>query len=349
MSPSPFLIIGQGLAGTAIAWRLWERGVPFLIVDREEAVTSSKVAAGLLTPITGMRMSLSEHYAPWLCESVKFYRARERQLGVRFLHACGHVRWFKNDKETQRWAKRADDAESLRFVRTQTPSFDPSVFNIERGGFEMKHAGWLDTAEYLTASRDFFARSGQYVKTEFSAQELVMGEDDVQWRGTSYREVIFCTGWEAMHLPWFDWVPFEPVRGTILTARADLKNERRIMHGACWILPRADGTLRVGSTYDTTFPPRAEIDAAKLADLHARLSAMVKVPVEILAESTAVRPAIALQRTLIGRHPAKPRLVFFNGLGSKGTLRSPPFARILTEHLLDQKAIPPELDVAGNL
>jgi len=58
------LILGQGLAGTAIAWRLWERGLPFLIVDRDEPVTSSKIAAGLLTPITGMRMSLNETTAP---------------------------------------------------------------------------------------------------------------------------------------------------------------------------------------------------------------------------------------------------------------------------------------------
>jgi flavin-dependent dehydrogenase len=53
------LIVGQGLAGTALAWRLWERGVPFVVVDRDEAVTCSKIAAGLVTPITGMRLNLN--------------------------------------------------------------------------------------------------------------------------------------------------------------------------------------------------------------------------------------------------------------------------------------------------
>ena len=56
------LIIGGGLAGMALAWRLHERGVPFLIVDRDEPLTSSKVAAGLVAPITGLRLTLNWRY-----------------------------------------------------------------------------------------------------------------------------------------------------------------------------------------------------------------------------------------------------------------------------------------------
>ncbi|MDP1589651.1 MAG: FAD-dependent oxidoreductase, partial [Prosthecobacter sp.] len=77
---SRILIIGQGLAGTALAWRLWERGVPFLIVDRDEAVTCSKVAAGLITPITGMRLTVSWRYEVFYREALRFYRACGKRL-----------------------------------------------------------------------------------------------------------------------------------------------------------------------------------------------------------------------------------------------------------------------------
>ena len=53
-----FLIVGQGLAGTALAWELIWRGRDVLVVDAGEAVTSSKIAAGLVTPITGQRLAL---------------------------------------------------------------------------------------------------------------------------------------------------------------------------------------------------------------------------------------------------------------------------------------------------
>ena len=70
------LIIGGGLAGTTLAWRLHERGLPFLIVDRDEPGTSSKIAAGLVTPLTGMRMNLSWRYDILHPEAVAFYRRK---------------------------------------------------------------------------------------------------------------------------------------------------------------------------------------------------------------------------------------------------------------------------------
>lgn len=348
MARAPQLIIGQGLAGTALAWRCWERGVPFVIVDRDEAVTCSKTAAGLLTPVTGMRLTLTEAYAPRLCEAVKFYRQRERLLGVNFLHARRHVRWFKNDKEPARWAERMREPHVLPFISKSPPEVNADIFSTPRGGFEMKHAGWLDTVTYLAASRRFFEQLGCVATTDFDHAELSIGSDVVGWRGQRFENVIFATGWEAMRHPWFDWVPFLPVRGTILTARADLDGERRIMSLGCWIVPRADGTLRIGSTYETKFASANGFDEAKLAELHATLRRFVKVPVEILDQQAAVRPSIEGQLTLIGRHPGRSRVAFLNGMGSKGTLLSPMLSRLLTEHLFDGVPVPLEFDLCRN-
>ena len=49
-----FLIIGQGLAGTVLAWNLIQRGRSVIVLDREDESTSSKVAAGLINPFVGM-------------------------------------------------------------------------------------------------------------------------------------------------------------------------------------------------------------------------------------------------------------------------------------------------------
>ncbi len=38
-----FLIIGQGLAGTALAWHLRWRGFRVLVLDRGNAITSSRI------------------------------------------------------------------------------------------------------------------------------------------------------------------------------------------------------------------------------------------------------------------------------------------------------------------
>ena len=54
-----FLIIGQGLAGTVLAWNLIQRGRSVIVLDREDESTSSKVAAGLINPITGRYLTKS--------------------------------------------------------------------------------------------------------------------------------------------------------------------------------------------------------------------------------------------------------------------------------------------------
>ena len=345
----PFLIIGQGLAGTAVAWQLWQRGVPFVMVDRDEPVTSSKVAAGLLTPITGMRLTLNEDYGARLAEAVPFYRHKERLLGRRFLHARPAVRVFKNAEEPRRWAGRMRDAEVRRFAHPRELSLNEAVFSAPHGGFQMKHAGYLDTAAYLAASREFFAKQGAWMQADLQPESLSATADEVAWQGRSFESAIFCTGWEAGRHPWFDWVPFAPAQGTILTASADLQGERRIVNCGCWVVAREDGTLRIGSTFELKFHDPHTSDPARLADLQAQVSRLIKAPVTLHDQQTAVRPAITQQRTLIGRHPGKRRVAFLNGLGSKGTLLAPHLARRLVRHLLDGEAIPAHMDLAGNL
>ena len=48
-----FTIVGGGLAGCTLAWALHKRGRAVKIVDRGDLVTSTKVAAGIVNPITG--------------------------------------------------------------------------------------------------------------------------------------------------------------------------------------------------------------------------------------------------------------------------------------------------------
>ena len=69
-----YAIVGQGLAGTQLAWRLFQRGKRVVLIDRDEAVTASKAAAGLVNPITGQRINLSWRLHEFLPVALEFYR-----------------------------------------------------------------------------------------------------------------------------------------------------------------------------------------------------------------------------------------------------------------------------------
>ena len=54
-----YLIIGQGIAGSAFAWNLYLNDKSFLIIDSKEKNTASEAALGIYNPITGRRNSLT--------------------------------------------------------------------------------------------------------------------------------------------------------------------------------------------------------------------------------------------------------------------------------------------------
>jgi glycine/D-amino acid oxidase-like deaminating enzyme len=346
----PALVVGQGLAGTALAWRLLDRGIPVRVVDRDEAVTASKVAAGIVAPITGMRHSLSWRYDELYPQALSFYRRLEKMLRLRFFHPAVVVRLLRDEAASEQWARRLRQPGIGRYIVPVTPALDDAVFASPHGGFQQKHAAWLDTATYLEASRTYFHAHGLWQSGEVLPGDLEETPDGVFWQGRRYGFVIFCTGWQAAHMPWFDWVPFQSARGSILTLRADTKRERRIVSRGVWLQPRRDGTQRAGSTYEWDFgdePNKPSVPA--LAGLKENLRAILRTPFVVTDCQTAVRPIIKGREALLGRHPAHPRIAFLNGLGSKGTLRAPWLAERLVSHLLDGAEIDAKLDLAGNL
>ena len=54
-----YLIIGQGLAGSLLAWELINRNCKVVIIDNGQE-NASQVAAGLINPIAGQRFVKSQ-------------------------------------------------------------------------------------------------------------------------------------------------------------------------------------------------------------------------------------------------------------------------------------------------
>jgi glycine oxidase len=59
-----YLIVGQGIAGSTLAYMLRKKGKQVFIIDKFSPNSSSQVAAGLVNPITGRRIVKS-----WLADT----------------------------------------------------------------------------------------------------------------------------------------------------------------------------------------------------------------------------------------------------------------------------------------
>ena len=351
----PVVVVGQGLAGTLLAWELVKLGRRVLALDEGATVTSSKIAAGIVTPITGKRLTLSPEVSVFMPEAWACYAESARVLGREHFHRRAQVRLFRNGEEPERWAAKRGRPEFAAHLsadgRVDGRLVDAARFHGDGTGFEMATSGWLDTRAWLADSAAWFAERGMLRTMALDPGSVVPEPEGVRLPdGTRAAAVVFCEGHAARRNPWFPWVKWKCAKGEILTLRVpELATEQRIIHRGGWLLPVDDGdrTFRTGSTYEWNTLDTVPTMEGR-AVLEDRLRELLRVPWEVTGHEAAVRPIIHQSLARMGRHPVHPALVFFNGLGSKGVLHGPRYARLLAEHLVQGSPLPPEVDVAGN-
>lgn len=338
MSHPEFVIVGQGLAGTALAWQFLRRGRSVLVVDREYG-GCSPLAAGLMTPVTGKRVAESWRWNELFPFAAAFYRDLEAQTGTRFFTARGAVRLFASADEQARY-RGPDVPFEVR----------DDWFHAGFGGFAMPSAARLDVPGYLRASREHFRARGAYLGADLDPKQIELTATDVRVPQLSIEAqcLVFCRGFAPDSDPWFGSVVFRGAKGEILTVRVPGLAEERVIHRGVWLAPLGNELFRVGATYswhqlDATPTP------AGRTELETRLRELLKLPFEVVGHDAAVRPIIGGSVPVLGRHPRFPQLAFFNGLGSKGSLLSPFFGEQLAAHLCGEGEIEAEVDVRNRL
>ncbi len=326
------IVIGQGLAGTAVAWWLLWSGERVVVLDREEAVTSSRVAAGLVTPITGQRFVKSWKWDHFWETAVTYYRRVEAELDIDCFRITPMVRFLTSPEEVARFHQRCLDPAFEQLVQTTIhPVIELTDCQQPHGGFVMPVTGQLDVSAYLMASRARFQATDSYRTASLD----LMHDLEVTPTGVrlprlqlAARSLIFCEGIGAQGNPWFSKVTFKPAKGEILTVRIPGWNEDRVLHRGIWIAPTRGGDYRVGATYEWKQLDHQPTEAAR-DELEARLRECLRRPYEVIAQAAAIRPIHQHQYPVLGLHPDVPQLGYLNGLGSKGTLQAPRCAQQL--------------------
>ena len=339
-----FVILGQGLAGTALAWQLRHRGRSVLVVDREADCSASRIAAGLITPVTGKRLTKSWRWDELYPAAVAFYCQLETELSAKFFHERESLRLFRNEVERDEFHRRAGSL-LAGLVRPEV-SFRRSWFDAPFGGFAMS-AARLDVPRYLDLSREHFRTHNAYLRADIDPShdiELFASSIRLAKLGVEARSVIFCRGFTSVPDPWFARIQFNAAKGEILTLRIPTLAEERVVHCGVWLAPLGEERFLAGSTYiwdQLDSLPTAE----GRAEIETRLRAFLRLPYEVIDHRAAVRPVIDAGFPVLGRHPEFPQLAYFNGLGSKGSLLAPFFANQLAANLCGEGEIDSEVDV----
>ncbi len=157
------IVLGAGLAGSAIAWQARFRGWSVALIDRLDPQTSSRVAAGLVTPVTGSRGAASWRWDEFYPIAENFYYRIEQTTGKSFWTVAPALKVFGNQEEKDlyqtRWIDPNRKQPSSGIRASRFPAINGIGILAPYGICQLEPAARLDTTAYLNASHDYLIPS----------------------------------------------------------------------------------------------------------------------------------------------------------------------------------------------
>lgn len=330
-----FLIIGQGLAGSLLAWELIQRDCKVVIIDNGRQ-NASQAAAGLINPITGMRFVKSADVDTLLPAAKHCYSQLTDFFQQEFYIEKPMLRILRSDSELINAGKRLNNPDYQAFLGDIKPQ-DNAIGNLATpfGFLEQKQTGYLLTRPLLSCLKTFFIANDSYRQADFNYRDVQL-EPALRWQDISPRQIIFCEGYKTKQNPWFSWLPFQPVKGEILTLEHQTELPDKILNYGNWLIPLNAHQIRIGATFDRENLNTQTTEQGKNDLLNAlSLISPCLTHTTLIDHQANIRPCTLDKQPFIGSHPQHKQLAIFNGFGAKGGLQIPWHRRHFADALLN--------------
>jgi glycine/D-amino acid oxidase-like deaminating enzyme len=337
-----FIIVGQGLAGSVLARRLKQANQSVLVIDKNEEMTSSKVAGGLVNPITGRRFVMSWLFPLLNKEARTFYQEWEQEIGLTLLYEMPIVRAMEDRRFIDDVEVKTADSNYRDFIQS-FHMHDNSYIKSTEISYKILQSYRIDLQLLLQRTKAQLIEENQYLNADFDFRKLHLEEKKIAYDGINASRIIFCEGAAGQNNPYFNYLPFQTTKGELFELIEESPLDFAYKHDLI-LMPIGENKIWCGSLNFWNYIDSGPSDVGEEILLQ-KLRKIYKPSPFIHKHLAAIRPTIKDRRPLLGVHPEHSRLVIFNGLGTKGTLLAPYFSQELVNHLMDGKNIMPEASI----
>ena len=346
-----FLIIGQGISGTFLSYYLHKEKRSFIVIDNNDNNSPSRIAAGIINPVTGRRM-----VTVWMADEIlpfawKAYHEIGTHLNITAISQKNIIDFFPNPFMRENFLKRLGEGNEYIQPVTDEEQYR-QYFNYEFGCGEIKPVYTAHLETLLPAWRIKLKQESLLLEENLEPGKLIINGDSVKWsdrygQTINADKIIFCDGAGSFDNPYFKQLPFAPNKGEALIVEIPGLDSSHIHKKTVLLAPLQPGNdlFWVGSNYIWDFDnidPTAEFRK----NTEAALKEWLKIPCNIIEHKAGIRPATLERRPFVGMHPLYPRIGILNGMGTKGCSLAPFFAMQFTRHLLAGEPITAEADVS---
>jgi len=337
------IIVGQGISGTVLSSALMEQHQKVLVIDDGNKKAASKIASGVINPVTGRRIVKTWQIDEVMPAAVRMYQALEKKLDTSIVKQCNIVNFHASEQMQKAFEDRI--AEDPTYLSTQPlPNTIAAAFDAPFGHTVIDPC-WLIHLEILLHHwRQYLIEKNTLIEDVFEFNKLGVTADQIVYKNYTANKIIFCEGAKGQNNPFFNQLPFAPNKGEALLVKIKKLDNSFIYKETVSIVPWKDAIFWVGSNYEWdnyNDDPSPSFKEKTMAALNEWLT----IPYEVIDHIAAIRPANTQRRPFIGMHPIYKNIGIFNGMGTKGCSLAPYFAEQLTSHILQQTTLDNEASI----
>jgi len=338
-----FILVGQGICGTMMYRFLNQAGYSVLVIDLPKINTASKVAAGVINPVTGRRIVKT-----WLIDEVMpFAKETYEKIGgeseIKAISEVSIIDFFPTPQITEAFKKRyAEDKEYLSFPKD--PGNWNNFINYEFGYGEITPAFLVNLPDLLGTYRAQIAEDGNLIEQNFEFKDLALIPGGLSYQQIQATHIIFCDGISGTNNPYFNNLPFAPNKGEAVLVQVDDLSPLHIYKKGFNLVPWKDNIFWLGSNYLWEFEDDSPTPGFyRFAENW--LKQTLKVPFTIVDHLAGIRPATLERRPFVGFHPVHKQVGIFNGMGAKGCSLAPFFANKFVHAIKTGTDLPKDADI----
>ncbi len=339
-----YIVIGGGLAGTTLAYRLIKQGANVLVFDEPSRNISSNVAAGIFGPLTGKRTALTWKANEMFNELHKFYPGTENELGESFFHPMPMFKLFDTVFDQNEWLNKHQEKGFSKFIEHEIKFLDRDLVSNPFGALQIKEGGRLNIHLYLKVMQTWLISHKAVLYQHFDFSKVIVSTDIIKYESLKTQAIIFCDGSYSNANPFFSYLPHKPVHGEILEVEIPYFYTDRIINKGIYVLPTEGQIYLVGATYNWDLSEPVTTERGK-TELESKLRELVKTDFKIINHFAGIRPSTKDRRPYLGKHPLYKNIFIFGGIGSKGVSLIPYLSKVFTNYLLNDVELPREADI----
>ena len=165
-----FIIVGQGISGTWLSYYLQKASKSFIVIDNTKPQASSRVAAGIINPVTGRRIVKTWMIDELLKHLLPAYKRMGTELGINAIFQKNVIDFHPTPQMKISFEERLKEDDSF-LTKSRDENIFSNFFTYDFGFGEVNPCFIVNLQHILPAWRKKLESANQLLQEDFDIKE----------------------------------------------------------------------------------------------------------------------------------------------------------------------------------